>query len=96
VTDASGTPIGSILTCTTDMAIDRIDGKIISLATPMTAGRPEPFTPRGLCCGFVRVERMLPPGTEIFLTDGKRKLKVEIRDEIRPDRTARKPIQTML
>lgn len=96
VTDLDGKPIGSILTCTTDMAIDRIDGAIVSLATPRENGRPESFTPRGLCCGFVRLERMLPAGTEVVLTDGKRKLKVEIRDDIRPDRTARKPMQSML
>ncbi|MBV5318814.1 MAG: aminomethyl transferase family protein [Desulfobulbaceae bacterium] len=96
VTDVSGKPIGTLLTCTTDMAIDRVDGTIVSLATPAAAGRPEPFTPRGLCCGFVRVEAALPAGTAIVLTDGKRKLQVEIRDEIRPNRTARQPIQNML
>ena len=58
------------------------------------AGRPAAFVPRGLCCGFVRIESALPVGTIIQLTDGKRTLKVEIRDEIRPDRTARKPIHT--
>ncbi len=31
-----------------------------------------------------------------MLTDGKRKIKVEIRADIRPDRTARKPIGAML
>jgi aminomethyltransferase len=96
VTDLSGSPIGTVLTCTTDMAIDRVGATIVSLATPTAAGRPEPFTPRGLCCGFVRVERALPPGTEVLLTDGKRKLKVEIRDQVRPDRTARNPLQNML
>lgn len=96
VTDLEGRPIGILLTCTTDMAIDRVNTKIVSLATPAAAGRPEPFTPRGLCCGFVRVERPLEPGTEVLLTDGKRKLKVEIRDQIRPDRTARNPLQNML
>ncbi|MGE4560339.1 MAG: aminomethyltransferase family protein [Desulfobulbus sp.] len=96
VTDLEGTAIGTILTCTTDMAIDRVNGAIVSLATPVEQGRPEPFTPRGLCCGFVRVDTKLPVGSEILLTDGKRKLKVEIRDDIRPDRTARKPMRTML
>jgi len=96
VTDLSGSPIGTVLTCTTDMAIDRVGATIVSLATPTAAGRPEPFTPRGLCCGFVRVERPLPPGAEVLLTDGKRELKVEIRDQIRPDRTARNPLQNML
>lgn len=96
VTDLSGNPLGTILTCTTDMAIDRVGADIVSLATPAEAGRPEPFTPRGLCCGFVRVHAPLAVGTEVLLTDGKRKLTVEIRAEIRPDRTARNPIQTML
>ena len=96
VTDLNGTPIGSILTCTTDMAIDRVGATIVSLASPAASGRPESFVPRGLCCVFVRVERLLPAGTEVLLTDGKRKLKVEIRDDIRPDRTARKPMQSML
>ncbi|MGD9948400.1 MAG: aminomethyltransferase family protein [Desulfobulbus sp.] len=96
VTSLEGGTIGTILTCTTDMAIDRVDGRIISLATPVELGRPELFTPRGLCCGFVRLNTKLPIGSEVMLTDGKRKLKVEIRDDIRPDRTARKPMQTML
>jgi len=96
VTDLDGNTLGTILTCTTDMAIDRVDGRIISLSTPVEGGRPEPFVPRGLCCGFVRLHTKLPVGSEVILTDGKRKLKVEIRDDIRPDRTARKPMQTML
>jgi len=96
VTDLDGKPLGTILTCTTDMAIDRVGNAIVSVATPIEAGRSEPFAPRGLCCGFVRVEQKLPLGTEVVLTDGKRKLKVEIRDQIRPDRTARTPMHTML
>lgn len=96
VTDLAGTPIGTILTCTTDMAIDRVDGTIVSLATPVEQGRPDPFVPRGLCCGLVRLTTKLASGTEVILTDGKRKLKVELRDDIRPDRTARKPLQSML
>ncbi|MDR2551189.1 MAG: aminomethyl transferase family protein [Desulfobulbus sp.] len=95
-TALDGTPLGSVLTCTTDMAIDRVDGILIGIATPMAAGRPQSFAPRGLCCGFVRLEAPLPAGTEILLTDGKRTLKVEIRDQIRPDRTARSPLTAML
>lgn len=96
VTDLAGTPLGTILTCTTDMAIDRVNGTIVSLATPVAQGRPDPFVPRGLCCGFVRLTTKLASGTEVILTDGKRTLKVELRDDIRPDRTARQPMQTML
>ncbi|WP_028584144.1 aminomethyltransferase family protein [Desulfogranum mediterraneum] len=96
VTDLDGTPIGVPLTCTTDMAIDRLGETIVSLATPSSTGRPEPFSPRGLCCGFVKVNSPLAVGSQVLLTDGKRKLKVEIRNDIRPDRTARKPIAQMV
>jgi len=96
VTALDGTPLGTILTCTTDMAIDRVGDAIVSIATPPEKGRPQPFTPRGLCCGFVRLDRPLAPGSEVLLTDGKRTLKVEIRDQVRPDRTARKPLAAML
>ena len=84
VTTVDGEKIGTILTCTTDMAIDRVDGTIISLATPVESGRPESFTPRGLCCGFVRLKKKMAIGSEVILTDGKRKLKVEVRDDYTP------------
>ncbi len=93
VLDEKGTEIGKILTCTTDMAIDRVGEEIVSVAGDT---RPVDFVPRGLCCGFVRVDRKLDPGDIAFLTDGKRKIKVEIRNDIRPDRTARRPMREML
>jgi aminomethyltransferase len=96
VADLRGDRIGRVLTCATDMAIDRVEGRIVSIATPLSKGRPENFRPRGLCCGFVLVDRALPPGEEILLSDGRRNLKVEIREDIRPDRTARRPITEML
>lgn len=96
VTDLQGNRIGRVLTCVTDTAIGRVDGRIVSVATPPAAGRPDDFNPRGLSCGFVKVARPLEPGSEVMLTDGKRKLKVEIREDIRPDRTARRPIGEML
>ncbi len=96
VCDEQGNTIGTILTCATDMAIDRVDGIIVSLATPQSEGRPENFTPRGLSCGFVRVNAPLNPGTQVILTDGKRKFPVEIRTDVRPHRTARKPMASML
>lgn len=95
VQDEEGTAIGSILTCTTDMAIDRVDGQIFSVATPLDQGRPDSFQPRGLSCGFVRVNRPLQPGNSVWLVEGKRKIKVEIRNSIRPDRTARLPMKRM-
>lgn len=96
VTDLDGTEIGTVLTCTTDMAIARVGDAIISVATPAEAGKPEDFKPKGLCCGFVQVNTRLAPGSQVILTDGKRKLKVEIRSDVRPDRTARRPVAQMI
>jgi len=94
VMDDQNRKIGTILTCATDMAIGRVDGKIVSIATG--DGKPENFVPRGLSCGFVKVNRKMAPGELAVLTDGKRKIKVEIRQDVRPDRTARRPIREMI
>jgi aminomethyltransferase len=97
VTDSEGNTIGKILTCATDMAIGRVDGTIFSIASSVEDGRPEEFTPKGLSCGFVQVQEDLAPGTEVILTDGKKKkIKVEIRGDVRPGRTARRPMKEML
>lgn len=55
VTSPSGERIGTILTCTTDMGIGRIDGQIVSIAD-----KPD-FQAKGLCCGFVLVDRHTRP-----------------------------------
>ncbi len=91
----AGEHIGTVLTCTTDMAIDRVDGRIISINTPGSAGRPATFNPRGLSCGFIRTERLCRVGDRVTLTDAKRTIPVEIRADIRPDRTARRPMREM-
>jgi aminomethyltransferase len=96
VADGAGVNIGSILTCATDMAIGRVADKIVSLATAVAEGKPQDFIPKGLSCGFLKVNRRLQPGEIVYLTDGKRKIKVEIRSDVRPDRTARRPIKEML
>jgi aminomethyltransferase len=90
VASATGEKLGTILTCTTDMAIGRVDGEIVSVAA-----RPD-FTAKGLCCGFVLVEQPIALGEEVVLTEGKRKIMVEIRADVRPNRTARSPIGKML
>jgi len=90
VLDDAGQEIGRILTCTTDMAIDRVDGE------PVSAGSRSDVQPRGLSCGFILVGKALPPGTRVVLTDGKRKVPVEIRRDVRPDRTARASLAAML
>ncbi len=94
VTDEAGAKVGTILTCTTDMAIGRVEDRIVSVAT--VEGKPDDFVPRGLSCGFVKVNRKFEPGDNIILTDGKRKIIVEIRSDVRPDRTARRPMKEML
>lgn len=96
VTDLDGNRIGRILTCATDMAIGRVEGVIYSIASSIEDGRPADFSPKGLSCGFVQIQQNLAPGTEVVLTDGKRKkIKVEIRADVRPGRTARKPMNEM-
>lgn len=96
VLNKEGREIGTILTCATDMAISRIDDRIVSIATGIDDGRPEDFKPRGLSCGFVKLDCQLKEGERIFLTDGRRKIEVEIRGDIRPDRTARIPLKEMI
>ena len=82
--------IGTVLTAVADMGIGRIDGRVVGLAGP---DKPEGWSPKGLVCGFVKVNQKLEPGEVIFLKDARRQLKVEIRDDIRPGRTARNPLK---
>jgi aminomethyltransferase len=96
VTDTNGVRIGTILTCTTDMSIGRVCAAIVSIATPESSGKPKDFKAKGLCCGFVKVKKRIAAGEEVILTDGKRKITVELREDIRPDRTARCAIAKML
>lgn len=93
VLDADGRSIGTVLTCATDMGIGSHEGRIFSVVSP---DRPETFKARGLCCGFVKVDRKLSPGDPVDLADGRRKITVTITDDVRPDRTARKPFSEML
>jgi aminomethyltransferase len=90
VTSETGERLGTILTCTTDMAIGRVAGEIVCVA-----GNPQ-FQAKGLCCGFVLLDKQCAPGVLVILTDGKRKIKVEIRADIRPNRTARKAMSLMV
>jgi aminomethyltransferase len=91
--DADGARIGEVLTCVTDMAIGRVEGRIVSIASPEV---PADFKPRGLCCGFVRVQRALETDEVITIKDKRRTLKVTIVDDVRPDRSARRPLKQML
>ncbi|MDR1921645.1 MAG: aminomethyl transferase family protein [Candidatus Adiutrix sp.] len=81
--------IGLALTAVADMGIGRVDGRVVGLASP---DKPEGFAPKGLVCGFVKVNRRLEPGAIIYLKDARRQLKAEICADIRPGRTARRPL----
>ncbi len=89
VLDEAGREIGDVLTCVTDMAIGRAGDRIYSVASP---DAPEGFTAKGLSCGFVRVDRALAVGTALELKDQRRRIPVWTVDDIRPDRTARRPL----
>jgi aminomethyltransferase len=93
VVDDTQRDIGRVLTCATDMAIGRHEGRIFSIASP---DKPADFTPRGLSCGFVKVTKPLKPGQIVRLKDKRRTIDIEIVDDIRPDRTARKPLVKFL
>lgn len=86
-------PFGHVLTCVTDVGIGWHQERIYSVASPEA---PADFKPRGLCCGFVRVRTPVQPGDTISLQDKRRTLEVSIVRDIRPDRTARKPLAEML
>ena len=90
---SDGEEIGTVLTCATDMAIGRHEGRIYSIAG---RDKPEGLKIKGLSCGFVKVNRQLAVGDVIELKDSRRKLKVQIENDVRPDRTARTPLKNML
>ncbi len=93
VRDLQGNPLGTVLTCATDMAIGRHGGTIYSVASP---NKPEGLAIKGLSCGFIKIKANLAPGTVVELKDNKRKIQVVIETDVRPDRTARKALKTFL
>jgi aminomethyltransferase len=93
VRDGQGRELGTVLTCATDMAVGRHDGKIYSVATP---DKPEGLKIGGLSCGFIKVSENLSPGTVVELKDARRSIKVTIETDVRPDRTARKALKGFL
>jgi aminomethyltransferase len=93
VIDGDGREIGTVLTCVTDMGIGLHEGRIYSIASP---AKPQGFRVKGLCCGFVKTTTRLPEGAVVTLKDKRRALKVTITADVRPDRTARRPIAEML
>lgn len=88
-----GREIGTVLTCATDMGIGRHEGEIFSVASP---NRPAGFRAKGLCCGFVKVTRKLALGDHVDIADSRRTITVTVTDDVRPHRTARKPMREMI
>jgi aminomethyltransferase len=88
-----GREIGKVLTCTTDVAVGRHEGRIYSVASP---DRPEGFNPRGLSGGFVKVGVAPGRGTESDFAGPSAENRVMVEDDIRPNRTARRPMKSML
>jgi aminomethyltransferase len=93
VRDEGGRDLGTVLTCATDMAIGRHEGKIYSVATP---DKPAALKIGGLSCGFIKVSERLAPGTVVELKDARRSIKVTIETDVRPDRSARKALRNFL
>jgi aminomethyltransferase len=93
VIDDDGAILGKVLTCATDMGIGTFGGRIYSIASP---DKPEGFKAKGLCCGFMLSKQKLAIGRKVTLKDKRRTIRVTIADDIRPDRTARKPLNQML
>lgn len=81
-----GEEVGHLLTVVGDMAIGRVEGKIIGLNSP---DKPEGWHPKGLMCGYAKLKKHLPVGSTIILKDARRELKAEIVTDIRPNRSAR-------
>jgi aminomethyltransferase len=93
VLDDEGRGVGQVLTCVSDMAIGRHEGRILSLATPHG---PAGLRLKGLACGFIKTHARPVPGDRVRLKDDRREIEVEIVTDIRPDRTARRAMHAML
>jgi len=93
VIDSDNRTIGEVLTCVSDMGIGYVEDRIYSIASP---DKPEGFKPRGLSCGFIRVDAQLKRGDQVQLKDGRRTITVTIVNDIRPDRTARRLMREMV
>ncbi len=93
VLDSAGDEIGKVLTCVSDMALGRDGDRIYSMASP---DKPPDLKIKGLSCGFAKVRRAMKEGEAVVLKDKRRRIEARIASDIRPDRTARRPIDKML
>lgn len=88
-----GREIGSVLTIVTDVAVGRLDGRVVSLAGP---DHPADWKPRGLALGFLHLTERPEPGERLTLRDQRRQIEVEVAKDLRPQRTARKNLSVFL
>ena len=86
--DLEGQVRGIVLSCTKAMGIGRHAERVFSIASP---DGPDGWQPHGLSCGFVKVDMALAAGRIVRLEDRHRSIQVEIVNDIRPARSARKP-----
>ena len=93
VIDSYGNVIGKALTCVSDMSIGRSNNRIFCISS---SDRPENFKPEGLSCGFIKVNSKYTPGQIVEIKDNRRRIKVMIVDDIRPDRSAHHSIRDMM
>ena len=84
-----GEEIGTVLTCVADMSLGRLEERIIGLNSP---DQPDGWRPKGLVCGFIKVNTHLEPGTAVALRDSRREIPVTICTDLRPGRTARRAL----
>lgn len=89
VLNLSGSAIGTVLSCVTDMAIARHAGRIVSINSP---DKPPELSIKGLGCGFVKTSVQLNAGDAVMLQDQRRRIQVRIEKDIRPCRSARQPV----
>lgn len=82
--------IGEVLSCITEVSITRYKNKIYSISSP---NLPADHLVKGLVAGFIKVDVELDIGCPLSISDQKRSLKVEVVDNIRPNRTAKKSIE---
>ena len=94
VRDLEGKEIGTVLTCATDMAIGRHEGRIYSVAIAEQAGRPRHQGPE------LRVHqggaRTCRPARSSSSRTASASIQVIIETDVRPDRTARKALKNFL
>lgn len=88
----NGIVVGEVLSCITEASLTREHNKIICINS---AELSEKSVVKGLVAGFIKTNRFFDSGSKLTLSDGKRELTIEVVENIRPNRTARKAINSI-